>query len=110
MADTTTTKLMGKANPGLSYVNAHTSLVCTGCKIPMVLDSDMNAIKACIRMTVGIDRENVRIIHIKDTLHIATIEVSEAMIDEVRQNPNLEIIGEPHPMKFDDKGNLLSNL
>jgi len=109
VVDVTTAKLMAKACPEYAYVNALTSLVCTGCKIPMTLQSDEDAIKACIRMCVGIDRSKVRLIHIRDTLHIAEIEVSEAMIEEVRRNPELEIIDEPHELVFDESGNLESN-
>ena len=109
VVDVITAKLMAKACPEYAYVNALTSLVCTGCKIPMTLQSDEDAIKACIRMCVGIDRSKVRLIHIRDTLHIARIEVSEAMIEEVRRNPELEILDEPHELVFDESGNLQSN-
>lgn len=110
LADATTRKLMDKVCPELSYVNALTSLVCAGCKLPMVLDTDEDAIKACLRMTVGPFRNHPRLIHIKDTLHIGTIEVSASMRDEVEGNPDLEIIAPVHPLKFDEGGNLLSTL
>ena len=105
-ADTTTKRLMEKSCPEYAYVNALTSLVCTGCKIPMVLKNDREAIAACIRMCVGIDRDRIRLIHIKNTLDIGEIEVSEAMIDEITGKPSFEKIGDLHEMEFDGEGNL----
>lgn len=107
MADVTTKKLLNKSCLQYAYVNALTSLVSTGCKLPMVVKSDREAIAACIRMCVGIDRDNVRLIRIHDTLHIGEIEVSESMLDEVRSNPFLEILSEPYEMRFDEYGNIL---
>ena len=45
-------------------------------------------------------------IHIRDTLHIADIEISEALLDEARKIPELEILGKPEEMKFNENGNL----
>ena len=106
MADTTTKRLIGKSCPEYAYVNALTSLVCTGCKIPMVLKNDREAIAACIRMCVGVDRDRIRLIHIRNTLDIGEIEISEAMLDEIAGNPSFEKVGELHEMVFDDEGTL----
>ena len=108
MADTTTRRLIGKSCPEYAYVNALTSLVCTGCKIPMVLRNDREAIAACIRMCVGVDRNQIRLIHIKNTLDIGEIEISEAMLEEIDGNPLFEKIGELHEMIFDEDGALRS--
>ena len=34
------------------------------------------------------------------------IYVSEAMVDDVKKNPNLEIVSEPEALIFDEEGNL----
>ena len=39
-------------------------------------------------------------------MEIQEIEVSEALLPEVKANENLEIIGELAPMPFDDNDNL----
>jgi hypothetical protein len=40
-------------------------------------------------------------------LQLEELQVSEALLDQVRGNPSLEIVGEPEPMRFDEQGNLL---
>ena len=37
---------------------------------------------------------NPRVIRIHDTMHMDEIWVSEALLDEVRANPNMQIISE----------------
>ena len=68
--------------------------------------NDREAIQLCIKSCNEIDKENVRIIRIKNTLEMEYIYVSEAMIDEVKSNPNLEIISELENLEFDSDGNL----
>ena len=43
---------------------------------------------------------------IRDTLHMGYIWVSEALIGEVKAHPNMEILGPPEPLPFDENGNL----
>ena len=44
--------------------------------------------------------------HIENTMELGHIWVSEALIDEVRAHPNLEIDGELEDWDFDENGNL----
>ena len=53
------------------------------------------------------DRDNPRMVYLKNTLSLGQILVSEAHLEEVRANPDMEILEEPRPLSFDDKGNLL---
>ena len=42
--------------------------------------------------------------YIKDTLCLENVFVSEAFMEQARQREDLEIIGEPIPLSFDDEG------
>ena len=72
----------------------------------MVFDDQCRAIKAAVKTAIGSDKEHLRIIRIQDTLHLETIWVSEAILDELRGNPHFEILSEPQEMSFDEDGNL----
>jgi hypothetical protein len=51
--------------------------------------------------------EECRIVRIRNTLHLGEIEVSQAMLDEVRRQPErFEIDESPRDVKFDAQGNL----
>ncbi len=104
--DLTTKRAFDKFSFEHTYPNALTSTVPTSVKIPMVLKSDRQAIQAAMKTCNIIDRENVRLVRIKNTVQIGEIEVSENLLDEVRANKYLEIASSPYEWKFDDIGNL----
>jgi len=106
-ADFTTRKLFNKIEFESTYANALTSTICTPISIPMILDNDQAAIKAAVKTCNSHDIPNVRIVIIKDTMHMGDIYISEAMLDEARANPDITVLGEPAEMEFDAEGNLL---
>jgi hypothetical protein len=40
-------------------------------------------------------------------LSLGKIFASETLLPEIRKNSQLEVLGDPKPMSFDEKGNLL---
>ena len=44
--------------------------------------------------------KKVRLVRIPNTLELQYIMVSEGLIDEVRQNPNMEIVSSLEPLIF----------
>ena len=73
----------------------------------MILEDDELAIRTAVKLMNEGDRNNPRIVYIKNTLSLEKILVSEAHMDEVRSNPDMEILEEPRPLNFDEHGNLL---
>lgn len=106
-ADFTTRRLVDKADMTATYANGLTSTVCAPTKIPTTLDSDELAIKAAVKTCNVLDFHACRLVRIRDTLHLGEIEISEAMLDEAKANPDIEIVSEPYELKFDEEGNLL---
>lgn len=106
MADITTKRVVDKLDLDKSYPNAITSTVVSMVKIPMFAKSDKAAIQAGVKICNEIDKQNPKIIRIKDTMHLEYIYISEAMLEEAINNPNIEVIGKPEEWPFDDKGNL----
>lgn len=106
LADVTTKRVYDKVDLDETYPNAITSTVLQMVKIPMVLPDDETAIKIAIRSCNNIDKDNPRIIRIKDTMSLKNIEVSEALINEVENNSKMKVISEAYCLKFDEEGNL----
>jgi hypothetical protein len=104
--DFTTRRAFEKFDMEMTYPNALTSTVPLSVKIPMVLKSDKQSIQAAIKTGNILDKANVRMVRIKNTNYIGEIEVSESLIEEVKQNKYLEIMSEPYELNFDSKGNL----
>ena len=104
--DVTTRRCLEKCDFAASYPNALTSTTFTPFRLPMVLESDRDAIAACLKYNGGNDKMNPRVIRIHDTMHMDEIWISEALIQEALDDPNMEILSDPQPMIFDDSGNL----
>lgn len=105
LADVCTRRMFEQCNLEESYVNAITCTIFDGVKLPMILKNDYYAVAACIRGCVEIDRSRVRLVHLVNTLGVYEFEVSESMLPDALANPDIEVIGEPEEMQFDEDGN-----
>ena len=106
LSDVTTARLVNKIDVDATFPNVVTSTVVCTPRIPLFTRSDEDCIKIALRTCNFIDREHPRIVHIQDTMRLEEIEISEAMLEEARSNPNIEILSEPTPWPFDENGNL----
>lgn len=106
MLDMTTRRAYEKFNMDETYPNAITTTVPLTVKIPMVLRNDRQAIQGCIRTCGVSDPAKLRVVRVKNTIALDEIEVSEALIPAVKENPHMEILTEPYELKFNEQGNL----
>ena len=106
MAHFTTKRVFDQIDFDAGYPNALTARVVLGVRVPMVLKNDLLAIKAGLYVVEGNGALNPRVVRIPNSSHVGEIMISEALIEEARKNPNLEIISEPAEMEFDEAGNL----
>lgn len=105
-ADFTTQRLVDKMDRESTYANGLTSTVVGPTHISTALPNDMQAIKAAIKTCNILDFHNVRLVRIKNTLELSEIQVSEAMLDDVKNHLDTTQISELGEMKFDQDGNL----
>lgn len=105
-ADFTTKRLVEKTDWAATYANGLTSTVVAPTKQATTLDNDREAIQAAIKTCNILDFTKVRMVRIKNTLELSEIEVSEALLDEVKQNENLTPITDLYELTFDENGNL----
>lgn len=102
----TTKRVFNQLDLSSMYPNAITCTVLGGVRIPIVMESDKEAIQVCIRTCNEIDKKNPRVVRIPNSLHIEHIMLSESYYEEVKNNPNLVIESEPEYLPFDEDGNL----
>ena len=57
-------------------------------------------------MLSNADKEKLRVVRIRDTLHLGEIEISETLVEEARQNARIKVLSEPYEWAFDEEGNL----
>jgi hypothetical protein len=108
LADVMTRRGALKLDLRATYINGLTSGIggVQRVQLPIIMPTDVDAICAGVLTCGRGDPENVRLVRIQNTLEVGTIEVSESLLDEVRANPRLEVIGEARPFVFVVDGNL----
>ncbi len=106
LADITTRRLFNKIDFDFTYANLLTSTVTASGRIPLFMDTDRLAIQAAIKTANVLYRKKIRIVRIANTLNIGEIYVSETMLKDVEQNPDLDLISSPKDLAFDSLGNL----
>ncbi|HZV36584.1 MAG TPA: hypothetical protein VFB72_18545 [Verrucomicrobiae bacterium] len=109
LADFTTERFMAEYDWGTTYVNLLTATEPDSMNpregtMPLVLPSDREAIGVALYSALASPQP--RVCRIKNTGLLDELWVSEALLDEVKQNSNLSVEQSPEPMKFNRKGNL----
>jgi hypothetical protein len=109
LADFTTRRLANKINFQYTYTNALTGLSPMRSKLPIVFETDRLAIEGALK-TIGLtEPPDAKVARIKNTLDLEYLYVSEALLSEVRQRADLEVVSGPHPFAFTDQGDLVDS-
>lgn len=105
MADLTTRRLMDKVDLKATYTNALTSGVLRSARLPIVLETDLEAVEAALAHVP--DRKSVRMARILDTFHLGRLWVTEPVARELEGNPGISVKWTPLSLRFDPAGRLL---
>ncbi|MEH7112906.1 lactate racemase domain-containing protein [Neobacillus niacini] len=105
-ADFTTKRLVDRMDLEVTYANGLTSTVVAPTKIATTLPNDREAIQAAVKTSNILDFNKVKLVRIKNTLELSEIEVSEALVEYVKQHPHMELISDLYDLPFDENGNL----
>jgi hypothetical protein len=106
LADLTTKQLFNKINFQIMNENVVTSTFLHRAMIPIVMESDREALSAALRATWGVASNQARIIRISNTLQLEYLYVSEVLLPEVMQLAHVELVEEPMEITFDEQGYL----
>lgn len=109
-SDITTRHVAEKIDFSSTYTNVFTSGALAAARLPVVLNHDADAIRAAICCAPRKKVEDVKVVHVKDTLHMTEIEVSENYLPLIRGNRRIEILGEVKQMQFNSDGRLLTDI
>ncbi|HVB97353.1 MAG TPA: lactate racemase domain-containing protein [Chloroflexota bacterium] len=106
LADLISQRLRDQIDEATMAVNVITSGFLDRGRIPITLSSDQRAIETALSRLPLATRSRARVVRIQDTLHLGELEVSESLLDEVLQNPNVSVVGDPHLLEFDGTGTI----
>ena len=106
-ADVITMRVWREFDVASTYANIITSTNLDGAVIPMIMNTDGEAISLAVKTVVRVKPQDCRIVRIRNTLHLVEIQVSEPLLDVVRAQPDrFELVSDPMPFAFDAQDTL----
>jgi hypothetical protein len=99
IADFTTRRLFDKLDLAKMYMNGLTANALAAIKIPIVLDSDRQALAVALHSVGPVDKPRIAIV--RSTLELEELWASEILRDEVAANPRLVETGPAEELRFD---------
>ena len=104
MTDVTTRRLVSGLNFSAIYTNAMTATILDPAKIPLMANNDKEALAIALKTAPRTHPDTAKIVWIKNTLELAEVMVSEALIPIINQTPRLEAFAESHTFSFCEDG------
>ncbi len=105
-ADFTTSRLVKNMNYRATVINCVTSGYPEGANLPVHYDSDREVLDAALSINGTRAPEQARIIHIRNTLNLHEVEVSEPCLTELPKMTDFTVVKGPYELTFDGEGNL----
>ncbi len=110
LADFATRRLAGKVNFHYTYTNALTGLSPMRSKMPIIFETDRDAIQGALK-TIGLtDPPDAKVARIRNTLALEYFQVSDALLPEIRERSDLEILDGPFEFGFSETGDLVERV
>jgi hypothetical protein len=106
LADYTTERLVEKIDAGATAINSIAGMTPEKGRIPIALKTDREAFEAALTTIGAIDSKEARVVHIKNTLEIAELDISEALLEDIKGREDLRLVEYLGPMSFDSHGNI----
>jgi len=108
LADFTTQRLVRKIDHAATTTNTITGMSPEKARIPIACGSDEEAVESALKTIGAVEPEKARLVHIRNTLEIGALDVSEAFMEDLEGRAELELKEELGHLSFDAEGNLQS--
>ena len=102
-----TKRLYEKIDLKVTNMNTITTTFLDRAKIPIVFDTDKDALEVGLRTICNLPGMKPRIIIIKNTLKLDQLYITEPIWEEIKNKKNITPSGDWEEINFDDSGNLL---
>jgi hypothetical protein len=109
-ADFTTQEVANGCDLVAMYMNAITSTMAEKARIPIVLATDRDVLRAVVATCWALDLGSARLCQIRSTLDLDEVLITPALLAESDAIEGLEPLGEAEPLRFADDGRLLTRV
>ena len=106
-AEFTHKRLVDKLDLEMTYINCLTGGHPPSGAIPIYFDSDRKILDVALKSIGLIEPEDAKVIHIKNTLDVVELLVSEPYAPEVEKRDELSLVDGPSEIEFDGNGDFL---
>lgn len=103
-------RLIDQVDMAATATNALTSCAPEDCKLPLTVATDRDALLAALATLRPHTVDDLRLVHIRNTLALERLEVSPGCLPRLRRDAELAVARESTPLAFDEEGALLSRL
>jgi len=103
-ADIVTRRAADKIDFFKTYTNCVTASMLDGAKLPLVAQTDREAVAIAASTIWGAVPRTIRMAWIRNTLDLSTLWVTEPLWKEISGNPLLKPLEDPVPVRFGDSG------
>ena len=106
MADCIHARILDQVDWNPTRINSLTASTPHAIKTPITFSTDRECLERMFPTVGKVDLHDVTIGWIRNSLEIGTLALSENLLDEIKGNPLLEILGPPQDFPLDAKGDL----
>ena len=107
LADFITQRVVDKIDWHSTNTNSIVSGFLQRSMVPVVCPTDQAGVDTAYFMLRRKPPEEVRVLRIRDTLHLEHLWLSDSFLPEAREHPRLEVTDTPRPLAFDSGGSLI---
>jgi hypothetical protein len=106
LADFGLRRAIDKIDPISTYMNCITSKSPAAARLPIVVDTDRQALFLSINSCLQTEVEQARVVRIKNTKDLEEFWATEPVLPEILATGHVELLGELHEIPFDSVGML----
>lgn len=103
LADIISRRLFEKIDLKATYANALTATFLERAKLPLIAEDDREALGIALRAALPAGTANARVVRIRNTLRMDQLQVSPAVLAELKDHAEIEVVG-PVEGLFDGDG------
>ena len=110
MADVVLRRAVEKIDHHKTYMNCITAKTPEGARIPITVDTDLEALSVALACCLRVIPEDARIVRVRDTKHLEQLYVSAPALPDVLATGSCEVVRPPGPIAFDAAGMFVDRL
>jgi hypothetical protein len=110
LCDVIADRLYKKIDFEPTWINSLTASSLTAAYVPLHFADDRTCLEKIAPTCGKLDVSDVSIAWIRNSMDLSEMLISANLLDEVRRNPEIEVLGEPVDIEYDSDGNLVGVL